>query len=86
MSELYCKFQIHALYTLGGVAETRTVLRSMTDARADVCTDKGQTICPLPLRGERYKKEGKKNNIETVLKEAMVFLRENTCNLKVVNL
>ena len=41
MSELCCKFQFLALSTVG-VAETKRVLQSVTDARAD----KGKTIYP----------------------------------------
>ena len=40
-------FQVPASNTLGGVAETRTVFKSVTD----IHTDKGKTICPSPLRG-----------------------------------
>ena len=36
MSELYCKFQIPASNTVGGVAETETVLQSVTDGRTYV--------------------------------------------------
>ena len=50
MSELCYKFQVPASNTLRGVAETRTVLKSVTDVRY-VRTDKGKTICPSPLRG-----------------------------------
>ena len=53
MSELCCKFQIPASNTVGGVAETKTVLQSVTDVRhMYVCTDKSKTICPSTLRGE----------------------------------
>ena len=53
MSELSCKFQITASNTVGGVAETKTVLQSVTDVRhMYVCTDKSKTICPSTLRGE----------------------------------
>ena len=41
MSELCCKFQIPASITVGGVAETRTVLQSVTD---------GQTYIHMYLR------------------------------------
>ena len=47
MSELYFKFQVPASNTLGGVGETRTVLKSLTDVRMD----KGKTICPSPFSG-----------------------------------
>ena len=48
-------FQIPASNTVGGVAETRTLLQSVTDGRTDVCIHKGKTICPSPLRGGGHK-------------------------------
>ena len=46
ISELCFNFQIPASNTLGGVVETRTVLKRMTDVRMYVVrTDKGKTIC-----------------------------------------
>ena len=51
MSELCCNFQIPASNTLGGVAETRIVLQSVTDVRTYVRTNgHGKTICSSPLR------------------------------------
>ena len=38
MSELHSKFQVPALNALGGVAGTRTVLKSVTDERMYVRT------------------------------------------------
>ena len=52
ISELCCKFQIPAFKSVGGVAETRTVVKSVTYVRMYVSTyvpDKGKTICPYPL-------------------------------------
>ena len=46
MSELCCKSQIPASSTVGGLAETRTVLRSVTDGQMEVRTDKDKTIRP----------------------------------------
>ena len=51
MSELWCKIQVPAFNTVGGVVETITVLQSVTDRRMHVRTDKGKTICPSPLHG-----------------------------------
>ena len=50
MSELCYKFQVPASNTLGGVAETIIVLKSVTYVRMYVRT-KGKIICPAPLRG-----------------------------------
>ena len=50
MSEVCLKFQVHASNTVGGLAETRTVLQSVTDGQTDIHTDKGKTICPSHFR------------------------------------
>ena len=45
--------QIRASNTVGGVAETRTVLKSVTNGRTYVCryVQTGTNYMPLPLRG-----------------------------------
>ena len=64
MSELCCKFQVPASNTVGGVAETRTVLQSVMDrvgwtyVRTHVQAFKGKPICTSPLCGRGTKKEG----------------------------
>ena len=49
MSELYCKFQISASNTVGGLAETIIVLQSMTNGQMKVRTDKDKTLCPAHI-------------------------------------
>ena len=44
MSELYCKFQIPASNTVGGLAETTIVLQSMTNGQMKVRTEKGRLV------------------------------------------
>ena len=45
--------------TVGEVAETKTILQSVTYVRTDLRTDKGKTVCPSPLRGEGIDKTSK---------------------------
>ena len=54
MSELNCKAQISASNTIGGVAETRTVLLSVTD----VYTDKGLYAPPHFVAGAKERDLG----------------------------
>ena len=49
MSELYCKCQIPASNTVGGLAETTIVLQSMTNGQMKVRTDKDKTLCPAHI-------------------------------------
>ena len=53
LSKLCIKLQNPKSNTVGGVAETRTALQSVTYRRTNRCVDKGETtcICPSPLRG-----------------------------------